>query len=317
MQEDDKRNLAATKDYYYILGTRFDATSEEIQDAYGELYNKFGPHVTASQGSDPDAMMKAYRDICEAYEVLMDPVARREYDKKSKAMRQSVADLRALWTKHSAARASGEHAAMKVQALAFETEIDVTLREAVKGCTKEIRIADPKNCLECADWKPINKRQCPNCHGVGYLNVERLEHVELPAGLYDEMEIRKPNQGRYDMRASRNGDLIVKIKLIPHPVLHVLGRDLICTVPVTIYEALLGAEIEVPCAAGKAVMKIQPLTQSGRVYRLKGLGLAGADQLITIDVVLPQHLSAEEVNMYRHLKDLSKEPNPRENLFHK
>jgi len=49
------------------------------------------------------------------------------------------------------------------------------------------------------------------------------------------------------------------------------------------------SEIEVPCATGKVVMKIQPLTQSGRVYRLKGLGLAGADQLVTIDVQIPKY----------------------------
>jgi DnaJ-class molecular chaperone len=62
-------------------------------------------------------------------------------------------------------------------------------------------------------------------------------------------------------------------------------------------------------------MKIQPLTQPGRVYRLKGLGLAGADQLVTIDVLIPQQLTAEEVVLFRKLKDLSKERNPRESLF--
>ena len=54
-----------------------------------------------------------------------------------------------------------------------------------------------------------------------------------------------------------------------------LGRDITCTIPVSIYEAILGAEIEAPTATGKVVLKIQPLTQPGRVYRLKGMGLAG------------------------------------------
>jgi len=79
--------------------------------------------------------------------------------------------------------------------------------------------------------------------------------------------------------------------------------------------SVLGSEIEVPCATGKVVMKIQPLTQSGRVYRLKGLGLAGADQLVTIDVQIPQVLSSEEVSLYRKLKELSREPSPRESMF--
>jgi DnaJ-class molecular chaperone len=145
--------------------------------------------------------------------------------------------------------------------------------------------------------------------------VERVEEIDLPTGLYDNMEIRKPDQGRFDLRANRHGDLIIKIKVKPHPFLSILGRDVTCTVPVTIYEAVLGAEIEAPTATGRVVMKIQPLTQPGRVYRLKGLGLAGADQLVTIDIVMPQNLSGEEVALFRKLKELSKEPNPREAMF--
>jgi DnaJ-class molecular chaperone len=62
-------------------------------------------------------------------------------------------------------------------------------------------------------------------------------------------------------------------------------------------------------------MKIQPLTQPGRVYRLKGLGLAGADQLVTVDVIIPQQISADEIKLFQKLRELSKEPNPREHLF--
>jgi DnaJ-class molecular chaperone len=295
------------------LGVRPDSTSEEIQEAYNELYDKFGPHVNVA-GQDPEAMLKAYKDIAEAYEMLMEPNRRKEYDKRSKDSRQSVADLRALWTKHNSGQ-TGENA--KVQALALEAEIEVTLKEAIKGCKKPIRISDPKPCADCSGQKPVNRMQCATCRGLGYFNVERNEEIDLPGGIYDDQEIRLAEKGRYDLRASRNGDLIIKVKLKPHPVLRVLGRDVTLSVPVTIYEALLGAEIEVPCATGRVVMKIQPLTQSGRVYRLKGLGLAGADQLVTIEVVIPQTLTVEEVTAFRKLKDITREPNPRENLFSK
>ena len=124
-----------------------------------------------------------------------------------------------------------------------------------------------------------------------------------------------PNIGRFDLRANCNGELIIKVKVKQHPVLGVLGRDITCTVPVTIYEAVLGSDIEVPSATGRIVMKIQPLTQPGRVYRLKGLGLAGADQLVQIDVQMPKSMTGEEVSLYRKLKDLSHEPNPREAMF--
>ncbi len=307
-----------TKDYYYILGVRPDATSEEITEAYHDLYEKFGPHVSV-QGMDPDILIKTFKDITDAHEVLTDPTKRREYDKNSANARSSSSDLRALWTKHSTAEMDkvDKDRLPKVQAMAIEMELEVTLKEAIKGTHRQIKISDPKPCPVCSGQRAVNKMQCQNCRGLGYFNVERNEEIDLPPGMYDQMDVRLPEKGRFDLRAARNGDLIVKVHLKPHPFLSILGRDLVCTVPVTIYEAMLGADIEVPSATGRVVMKIQPLTQTGRVYRLKGLGLAGADQLVTTEVVIPQQLTGEEVALYRKLKELSREPNPRDAIFSK
>jgi molecular chaperone DnaJ len=204
---------------------------------------------------------------------------------------------------------------IKAAALAVELECEITLKEAMKGCTREIRLSDPRPCEQCNAMKTVNRMQCQNCRGLGYFNVERVTDVDLPAGTYDGMEIRRPGCGRYDIRAKSQGDLILKVKIMPHPVLGVLGRDITVTVPVTLYEALLGAEIEIPTATGKVVMKIQPLTHPGRVYRLKGLGLAGADQLVTIDVVFPQKMTPEEMAMLTKMKEQSQEPSPRDGLW--
>jgi len=305
------------KDYYYILGVRPDATSREIQSAYEQLYEKFGPHVNIS-GMDPDIMIKNFREICDAYEVLMDPRMRADYDRNSAQLRQSMGDLRNLWQKNSErpAEPSGmQTGGIKAAALAVELECEITLKEAMKGCTREIRLSDPRPCEQCNAMKTVNRMQCQNCRGLGYFNVERVTDVDLPAGTYDGMEIRRPGCGRYDIRAKSQGDLILKVKILPHPVLGVLGRDTTVTVPVTLYEALLGAEIEIPTATGKVVMKIQPLTHPGRVYRLKGLGLAGADQLVTIDVVFPQKMTPEEMALLAKMKEHSQEPSPRDGLW--
>ncbi|CAN5671590.1 hypothetical protein BH10CYA1_BH10CYA1_42200 [soil metagenome] len=318
MQQDDRSSASKThtnKDYYYILGVRPDATSEEISEAYHDLYEKFGPHVSV-QGMDPDILIKTYKDIGDAYEVLMDANKRREYDKLSSNVRNSSSDLRALWTKHATTEQDRDRMP-KVQAMAIEMELEVTLKEAIKGTRRQVKISDPKPCAECSGQRAVNKMQCQNCRGLGYFNVERNEEIDLPTGLFDNLDVRIADKGRFDLRAARHGDLIIKVRLKQHPFLTVLGRDIVCTVPVTIYEAMLGADIEVPSATGKVVMKIQPLTQPGRVYRLKGLGLAGADQLVTTEVVIPQQLNAEEVALYRKLKELSKEPNPRDTIFSK
>lgn len=68
------------KDYYYILGIAPESTQEEIAEAYKELYDKFGPHITLKQ-EDSDAHVKAYKDICDAWETLSNPARRREYDR--------------------------------------------------------------------------------------------------------------------------------------------------------------------------------------------------------------------------------------------
>lgn len=313
----DLSKTQTQKDYYYILGVRPDATSREIQQAYEQLYEKFGPHVNIS-GMDPDIMIKNFREICDAYEVLMDPRMRQEYDKNSDKMRQSLGDLRNLWQKSADKPQPDQGMAVggiKAAALAVELECEISLKEAMKGCIREIRLSDPMPCEQCNAMKTVNRMQCQNCRGLGYFNVERVTDVDLPAGTYDGMEIRRPGCGRYDIRAKRQGDLILKVKLLPHPILGILGRDITVTVPVTLYEAMLGAEIEVPTATGRVVMKIQPLTHPGRVYRLKGIGLAGADQLVTIDVVFPQKITPEEAAMFKRLQELSQEPNPRENLM--
>lgn len=329
--EQSKAKVHTSKDYYYILGVRPDATTEEINEAYQELYDKFGPHVNMS-GHDPEIIIKTYKEISDAFEVLTDPVKRREYDKASFSTRQNASELRNLVVRRAvpppskpqaeAAVASGSAPAgqdhdrtPKMQALALEMEVEVSLKEAVKGCRREFAIADPRQCAECSGRKTIGKNPCQSCCGMGYNKVERVVIVDLPAGLYDNMDVVLAEKGRFDLRAGRNGDLIIKVKLKPHPVLHVLGRDITVTVPVTIYEAVLGAEVEAPTATGKVVLKIHPLSQSGRVYRLKGMGLAGADELVTIEVVIPQALSAEEATLFRKLKELSREPNPREALL--
>jgi DnaJ-class molecular chaperone len=302
------------KDYYYVLGVTKDATSHEIQEAYHDLYEKYGPHVSVS-GQDPEMLLKTFKDISEAYETLMDPAKRKEYDTKNE-QHFHKGDLRALWGKFA-----GEQVKVGPQktkpAQDQEVELEVTLKEAMKGTRKVLRIEEPKPCDDCTGLKPVQRLQCPNCRGLGYTTSERTEELDLPAGLYDKLQIRRPDMGKFDLNANRRGDLVMTIRLKQHPYLTVLGRDICCTVPVTIFEAVLGGEIEVPTATGKVIMKIQPRTQSGRVYRLKGLGLAGADQLITVEVVTPQQLTDEEVGLFRRLKEMSKDPNPRESLYTK
>jgi DnaJ-class molecular chaperone len=308
------------KDYYYILGVPPDATSSEIREAYQNLYDKYGPHVSIGS-QDPEMLLRTFKDISEAFELLMDPQRRKEYDENSKLLHKK-SDLRSLWKDRiQAAVESKGQAKEENRGLSLAPEIDivveVSLKEAIKGTKRGVEVKEPKPCAECQGLRPINRMQCPNCRGLGYSTIERTEEIELPAGLYDKMQLRYNGLGKYDLQTGRRGDLLVNVALTPHPILSVLERDVTCTIPVTFYEAVLGAEIDIPTITGKVVMKIQPLTQSGRVYRLKGMGLAGADQLVTIEVLVPKQLTNEQMDLVRKMKSLSNEPNPRESLYNK
>src|SRR4030095_93783 len=134
------------KDYYYILGVHPGATTEEIREAYHDLYEKFGPHVSVS-GQDPEMLLKTFKDLSEAYEVLMDPVKRKKYDEQN-TQHINKGDLRALWGNLTGVHAPKDE---KIRKPASQTdiEIEITLREAIKGSKKQIRVEEPKPCDDC------------------------------------------------------------------------------------------------------------------------------------------------------------------------
>jgi DnaJ-class molecular chaperone len=300
------------KDYYYILGVSPEATTAEIHSAFQELYDRFGPHVNMN-GQDAASMLKAYKDITEAWETLSDPSRRAAYDQANQPHLQKT-QLRQLWG-NMRGGTSGEGEAVVANADDTCVEVEVTLREAIKGTICKVRIDENLPCKHCIGMKPVERIKCQYCRGSGQRHQARMEEVQLQPGIYDRQMVKVAGLGKFDQRVAKNGDLVITLKLRQHQYFNVMGRDITCTVPVTFLEAILGGEIEVPTPTGKVVMKIQPLTQSGRVYRLKGMGLAGADLLATIEVVVPKQISAEEVELFRKLKTVSTTPNPREELL--
>jgi DnaJ-class molecular chaperone len=305
-------------DYYYILGVRPDATQAQVAAAYQDLYDKFGPHVTVKQ-QDPESMLKAYKDISEAWEVLGDPASRAEYDKTHLPLLEKT-NLRNLWGKVTGVKTkTGEAQKSKEDPPDTRLSLEVTLRECIKGARKQFKVDEFLPCQTCASKKPVDRMKCQACHGSSTVRSERFEEVDIAPGVFENHEIRVRGRGRYDSRCRRNGDLIVVLKLASHPFFSVSGKDVACNVPVTIYEAILGGEIEVPTATGRVAMKIQPLTQPKRVYRLKGLGLGlgidRGDLLVSIELSFPNQLHADEVELFRRLAIVSSQPNPRVEVF--
>jgi molecular chaperone DnaJ len=120
--------------------------------------------------------------------------------------------------------------------------------------------------------------------------------VRIPAGVHDGQKIRMRGKGRAGEPGGQPGDLIVTVKVLPHPVFSLEGDDLRVTVPVTFAEAALGTTVDVPTLDGSSVrMRIPEGTPSGRVLRARGKGVTTSrgtgDLLVTVQVAVPQRLN--------------------------
>ena len=214
-----------------------------------------------------------------------------------------------------------------------EASIEVDLRDAVLGADREITLQRPARCPECKGTgaKPGSKpRKCPQCGGSGEVKVAgglmratcprcqgsgeiqepcprcggegtvvesaRLR-VKIPPGVETGSRVRLAGQGSPGERGGENGDLYLRITVRPHPTVRVDGRDLSLDLPITVAEAMQGAEVTAPTFEGSVKLKIPPGSQSGRRLRLRGRGLpalrAGAtgaprgDLYVVLQVVLP------------------------------
>lgn len=149
-------------------------------------------------------------------------------------------------------------------------------------------------CRQCGGSGQIRVGDCPVCGGTGtILKVENL-NVKIPAGINTGGRVRVPGKGNAGELGGPPGDLYLVVNVLPHEFFERQGNDILCRVPVTVTEAALGAEIEVPTLEGKARLKIPPGTQSGQKFRLRQKGALSpkggrrGDQIVEVAVVLPK-----------------------------
>ncbi|WNG16745.1 molecular chaperone DnaJ [Cystobacter fuscus] len=140
---------------------------------------------------------------------------------------------------------------------------------------------------------------CPSCQGSGVLEETARLTVKIPAGVQTGSKVRLSGQGSAGSRGGPAGDLYIETIVSEHPLVRRDGDDLSMDLPVTVSEAMLGAEIRVPTFQGEVTVKVPPGSQSGRKMRLKGRGspsLKGGppgDLYLTLQVKVPEHLSDE------------------------
>ncbi|MEO8760139.1 MAG: molecular chaperone DnaJ [Bacteroidia bacterium] len=175
-------------------------------------------------------------------------------------------------------------------------------------------------CSSCGGAGSTIKDKCTTCHGDGIVRGEEVITLNIPAGVAEGMQLSVSGKGNAAQRGGINGDLIVVIEEEEHAELKRDGHNLFYECYVNFADAALGISVEIPTVDGKAKIKIDAGTQSGKVLRLKGKGLPDVnsyhkgDLLVNINVWTPQHLSADEKKVIEKLRESKNfHPNPSKN----
>jgi molecular chaperone DnaJ len=174
-------------------------------------------------------------------------------------------------------------------------------------------------CPECAGRGYLIDEPCPTCRGTGIEHRPREVKVRIPAGVGDGQRIRLRGRGGPGRNGGPAGDLYVTVRVKPHPLFGRRGNDLTITVPITFPEAALGADVAVPTLDGGSVkVRIPAGTRSGRTFRVRGKGVSArrktGDMLVTVEVAVPQKLSAEERRAVEALAAAANGASPRAHL---
>lgn len=310
------------KDYYKIMGLSAEASASDIKQAYRKLARKFHPDVS----KEPDAG-KRFQEVGEAYEILSNPQKKAEYD-QIRALRAAGGGRRST----RAGARSGEDEASRQFSDFFESVFGAgragnggfgSARDNSRGQSFSRRGKDHHHRITIQLEEAIKgvqrtlKLQMPTALQGHSPTSSKTLNVKIPAGVIPKQQIRLTGQGGPGFSGGPNGDLLLEIDIAPHPIFVIDDRDILLTLPVTPWEAALGAKLKVPTVTGSVNLTIPEGSVGGKKLRLKGRGLGSkptGDLIVTLQVSLPAKHSDEAKAHYRKLAELETSFNPRKSL---
>ncbi|PSW02547.1 molecular chaperone DnaJ [Photobacterium lipolyticum] len=310
------------RDLYEVLGVGRDAAEREIKKAYKRLAMKFHPDRNQE---DPDAGEK-FKEVKNAYEILTDPQKKAAYDQYGHAAFEQGgmgggggygggADFGDIFGDvfGDIFGGGGRRSQQRAQRGAdLRYNMELTLEEAVRGCSKEIHVptlvgcdscdgsgakrgtsattcgtchghgqvqmrqgffAVQQTCPHCHGRGKIIKDPCNKCHGQGRVEKTKTLSVKIPAGVDTGDRIRLAGEGEAGEFGAPAGDLYVQVHVAEHAIFERDGNNLYCEVPVSFTMAAIGGEVEVPTLDGRVNLKVPSETQTGRMFRMRNKGV--------------------------------------------
>ncbi|ABI70823.1 MULTISPECIES: molecular chaperone DnaJ [Shewanella] len=341
------------RDYYEVLGVGRDTSEREIKKAYKRLAMKFHP----DRNPGDKAAEASFKEIKEAYEILTDSDKKAAYDQFGHAGVDpnrgghggGQGDFGDIFGDvfgdifGGGRRGGGQRQAARGSDLRYNLEL--SLEEAVRGLTKELRIptlaacdlcdgsgakkgtsattcgtchgqgqvqmrqgffAVQQACPTCHGRGKIIKDPCGKCHGEGRVEKSKTLSVKIPAGVDTGDRIRLTGEGEAGEFGAPPGDLYVQVSVREHAIFTRDANNLYCEVPISFSKAALGGEIEVPTLDGKVSLKIPTETQTGRMFRLRGKGVKSVRSHAVGDL-LCKVVMETPVNLNEKQKELLRE----------
>jgi DnaJ-class molecular chaperone len=287
------------KDYYKVLGVDKKASEDDIKKAYRKLARKYHP----DQNPNDKGAEARFKEISEAYEIVGDETKRQEYDMmrlnpfmggnfpgagggfRGQPGHQPRPDQgfsgldEILGSMFRNAGGFGGRAQAPARGADVEAPVNITLEEAVNGTSVTLTVSPPG-----AEPKKLK--------------------VNIPPGVGTGSKVRVAREGD---PGNPPGDLFVVINVRPHALFTRDGDDLHLEAPLSVFDAVLGAELTVPTLEGDIRLKIPPGTQGGQVFRLKNKGMpalkggARGALLIKVSLQIPEHVSDADREVWRQL----------------
>ena len=307
------------RDYYEVLGVDRNANEADIKKAYRRVAMKYHPDRNPD---DPQADAK-FKEASEAYEILATQEKRAAYDQFGHAGVDpsmgggaggfgggSFSDI--FGDVFGDIFGGGGNRGGPQRGSDLRYTLDISLEDAVKGTTVEIRVpslsscdlcggsgakkgSQPTTCGTCGGAGQVRMQQgffqvqqtcpncrgrgktisnpCPTCRGQGRVEKNKTLSVKVPPGVDTGDRIRLSGEGEAGPEGGPAGDLFVQMSVKEHPLFERDGKHLYCEVPISFADAALGGELEVPTLDGRVKLKIPSETQTGKLFRLRGKGV--------------------------------------------
>ena len=304
---------------YDVLGVAKSASAAEIKSAFRKLAKKYHP----DQSKEPRAKER-FAEVGAAYEILGDEKRRGAFDRGEidAEGKPRAPQFEGFGFGRPGGGADFRNFNFEFGGGGFSADsgsIDQDILSELFGAARTRGRTRPQQARgeDIAVAVAIPLATAANGGSIRVtLPTGRTLDVTVPAGIEEGKSIRLRGQGRPGQRNAAAGDVIVTIRYAPHPLFKVEGRDLRFDLPITLYEAVLGAKVRAPTLSGEVEMSITPGMSGGRVLRLRGKGLpavgdlAAGDLLATIRIVLPNEADNELTGLMLKWRD-SKTYDPR------